>query len=775
MSMTFAPSPLNVGGGTGDGRKSVQSPTFRAGAGTGGDGIDPPTPTFGNSAGPEGLNMVERIKSVRTTTNYRHLLTEGGTANNANDFVMRIDDTQGVAGVQQQSANIENENPATAERRARLAAAAAGWTPKVRFNESSANVEQQQQQDGAAKDLGGWRQRSCDYRLGMKDGKDVSLWEPSAAAATAATTAGPAPGSIERKWRARSLDMSNGSHSLRPPLAESSGTLWRKQFREGAINMSSMENIPFSAWSLKQPLPDLAETQVFSHSDTSDVSKEPSTMNSSGRFSNIGTDSTNSSLGPMAILSRMPSSAAEHQLPNFTENPTYSPASKRHTRTESRADKVERVDELGSIRSRRSSSHHSSQRHSFRDEELIVKSPAVPASHYNRVKSRFSEPSKPMAENEYSPPRGGYNPGRSGEIRSGQLRSQQLKTGSRMVDGVEDEEDPFGGAEDLPDRPKYGRKWSCCSFMEWIALVANIAAVVCSRVIPQVRDVSFMGLMLWKWILLLLAILCGRLISGWAVHVLVLLLERNFLMRKRVLYFVYALRRGVKYCVWLALVLMAWNFMFDAKVENANAKLVYITKVLQCFLIAAVLFVIKVFLVKVLASSFHVGTYFERIRDSLFNQYVLETLSGPPIVEIEKTCEDEQKLMDEVELLQKAGATAPGLIGLTDPMVPRTGMLKSQNTLKRSKSGGAGAGEVKAGSGISVQHLHKMNQKNVSAWNMKRLIRLVRSQGVTTLSQSFEDGGNGDGEGMDTEIRSEWQAKAAAKEIFNNVAKSGMT
>ena len=173
MSMTFAPSPLNVGGGTGDGRKSVQSPTFRAGGGTGGDGIDPPTPTFGNSAGSEGLNMVERIKSVRTTTNYRHLLTEGSTANNANDFVMRIDDTQGVAGVQQQSANIENENPASTERRARLAAAAAGWTPKVRFNESSANLEQQQQ-DGATKDLGGWRQRSCDYRLGMKDGKDSS-------------------------------------------------------------------------------------------------------------------------------------------------------------------------------------------------------------------------------------------------------------------------------------------------------------------------------------------------------------------------------------------------------------------------------------------------------------------------------------------------------------------------------------------------------------------------------------------------------------------------
>ena len=75
-------------------------------------------------------------------------------------------------------------------------------------------------------------------------------------------------------------------------------------------------------------------------------------------------------------------------------------------------------------------------------------------------------------------------------------------------------------------------------------------------------------------------------------------------MQKRVLYFVYALRRGVKYCKWLALVLMAWNFMFDTCVESTNTKLLYITKVLECFLIAAILLVVKVFLVKVLGLSF---------------------------------------------------------------------------------------------------------------------------------------------------------------------------
>lgn len=433
-------------------------------------------------------------------------------------------------------------------------------------------------------------------------------------------------------------------------------------------------------------------------------------------------------------------------------------------------DCYQHADELANLRSRNTSLHRS-----FRDEEMIVKSPALPAGHYNRMKSRFSEPTKPpVSSTEFTSGfirRSGQL--KQGGMRSGQLKSQQMKSGLIPRTGIlgrvnEEEDDPFKDL-DLPDRPKYVRKWSWWVCLEWAALLLNLAALTCTRTIPQLKDISLIGLLLWKWILLLLVVLCGRLVAGWVVLIIVFLIERNFLMRKRVLYFVYALRRGVKYCTWLALVLMAWNFMFDSRVATANRKLVYVTKALQCLLIGSVLFLVKVFLVKVLASCFHVGTYFERIRDSLFNQYVLETLSGPPVFEIEQMADDEQKLMDEVALLRKAGATAPGLIGLSGD--PRSATFKSQKTMKRSKT--FVSGDVKAGSEISVQHLHKMNRKNVSAWNMKRLINLVKYQGVTTLSQTIDD--DVTGEGMDTEIRSEWQAKAAAKEIFNNVARPGMT
>ena len=67
---------------------------------------------------------------------------------------------------------------------------------------------------------------------------------------------------------------------------------------------------------------------------------------------------------------------------------------------------------------------------------------------------------------------------------------------------------------------------------------------------------------------------------------------------------------------------------------------------------------------ELLSSSFHVNTYFERIRDSLFNQHVLENLSGLPVVELERIKNEDEKLIDKVALLKQAGALVPGLVGL---------------------------------------------------------------------------------------------------------------
>jgi hypothetical protein len=236
-------------------------------------------------------------------------------------------------------------------------------------------------------------------------------------------------------------------------------------------------------------------------------------------------------------------------------------------------------------------------------------------------------------------------------------------------------------------------------------------------------------------------------------------------------------------------------------VQQATKALIYVTKVLQCLLIAAALAMVKTLLVKVLASCFHVDTYFERIRDSLYNQYLLETLSGPPLFKAAAALQ-QQKLENEIAGLRNAGAVAPGLV---EPMIRSSSSSRNKNkttttnnnssknntatgiedAVQKKKSGligrGSGLGGGRADDDynsknknkkcetISIEELNKFSRKNISAWNMKRLVKLVKHTGVVTLADNIHDDVN-NGE---TEVNSEWQAKIAAKQIFKNVAKPG--
>lgn len=256
-------------------------------------------------------------------------------------------------------------------------------------------------------------------------------------------------------------------------------------------------------------------------------------------------------------------------------------------------------------------------------------------------------------------------------------------------------------------------------------------------------------------------------------------------MRKRVLYFVYGVRRAVQNCLWLGLVLIAWHFMFDKKVEREtkSGALAYVTKVLFCLLIGVLLWLVKTLIVKVLASSFHVRSYFDRIQDALFNQYVIETLSGRPLIEMQNEDEDEERLADEVRKLQNAGATMPPDLKANAFPSARIGKVIGSGSLRSGRviaSGGLIGKSTKFSrplskkaeeTGITIDHLHKLNPKNVSAWNMKRLINIVRKGHLTTLDEQIVDTTNEDE--TDTQIRSEVEAKAAAKKIFQNVARRG--
>ncbi|KAK8297550.1 hypothetical protein V6Z12_D05G196000 [Gossypium hirsutum] len=352
-------------------------------------------------------------------------------------------------------------------------------------------------------------------------------------------------------------------------------------------------------------------------------------------------------------------------------------------------------------------------------------------------------------------------------LRQNSWRQLVNKTKSRLLDPLEDRygrsnsmysEDEFkennNDEGDNPDEYK-ALKFNLLTILQWLSLVLIIAALVCSVSIPGIKSLRLCDLQLWKWEIMVLALICGRLVSGWVIRLVVILIERNFLLRKRVLYFVYGLRKPVQNSLWLGLVLLMWRLVINDKVqEETNSKVLpYVTKILICFLVATLIWLVKTLLVKVLASSFHVKTFFDRIQEALFNQYVLEILYGPPLFDKEEEEDNEPEIEDSQN---------------TSTLPPRTEAAQKTSKVKNSPRISKLISKRKA-ENIKLDHLQKLNQKNISAWNMRRMINMVSRRNLTTLDEQILNC-EGDDESS-VQIRSEHQANEAANKIFQNVAK----
>ncbi|XP_010423255.1 PREDICTED: mechanosensitive ion channel protein 7-like [Camelina sativa] len=348
-------------------------------------------------------------------------------------------------------------------------------------------------------------------------------------------------------------------------------------------------------------------------------------------------------------------------------------------------------------------------------------------------------------------------------------RSEQLRSGllGRQSDDTEEENDSLA-EEDVPE--EYRRlKMDAITLLQWLSLIALVVALVLSLTFHTWRKATLWSLHLWKWEVVLLVLICGRLVSGCGIRIIVFFIERNFLLRKRVLYFVYGVKTAVQNCLWLGLVFLAWHFLFDKKVERetqSDVVLLLVSKILVCFLLSTVLWLIKTLVVKVLASSFHVSTYFDRIQEALFHHYLIETLSGPPMLELSRIEEEEERTQEEIFKMQKGGADlSPELCSAAFPQE------KSGSTVNTKLSPSPIIPKTGTDNRITMDDLHKMNQKNVSAWNMKRLMKIVRNVSLTTLDEQALQ--NTSDDESTRQIRSEKEAKAAARKIFKNVAQPG--
>ncbi|XP_059641157.1 mechanosensitive ion channel protein 10-like [Cornus florida] len=317
-----------------------------------------------------------------------------------------------------------------------------------------------------------------------------------------------------------------------------------------------------------------------------------------------------------------------------------------------------------------------------------------------------------------------------------------LMTSPGGVRGLDEEEEIYKKVS-TKNRLKY-RRVKMKVLVEWAFFFCILGALVASLTVYRMQKAKVWGLQIWKWFVLVMVTFSGMLVTKWFIRVLVFLIELNFLFKKKVMYFVHGLKKSVQVCIWLCLVLVTWVLLFRHSVERSDTgnKIVdYVTWTIASLLIGTFLWVIKTFLLKILASSFHVNTFFDRIQTSIFHQYILQTLSGPPV-------------MESAEML-----------GRTNSPI--------HLSFRRTKDGKDGKKE-KEKEVIDINKLHKMKQEKVSAWTMKQLVDVISTSGLSTISNALDESVyDGEGEQADKEITNEMEAIAAAYHIFINVAQPG--
>ncbi|XP_038710124.1 mechanosensitive ion channel protein 10-like isoform X2 [Tripterygium wilfordii] len=390
--------------------------------------------------------------------------------------------------------------------------------------------------------------------------------------------------------------------------------------------------------------------------------------------------------------------------------------------------------------------------------DTLTRRTSLARSEFSKPKSRFIEPPYPKntslveeqthLENSSSSYRDSSNAASPRNKVSATTTKENIKSAALIrktsligSPGGDDEDDEVYETASLEASKNKGKKWTVLLLIELIVFVSFTGILIMSLTVDRLQNSMIWGLELWKWCVLVSVVFCGRLVTGWLMYVLVLLIERNFLLRNKVLYFVYGLKRSVQVFIWLGLVLLAWFVLFTLGVERSKETtkiLNHVTRALAGCLIGAAIWVVKTFLIKLLASSFHVTRFFDRIQESIFHQYVLRTLSGPPLM----------------EMAEGVGNTA------TIPVVLSLTNLKKKDW--KSK-------EI-----VNIDKLKRMTPETISAWTMRGLTNVISGSGLSTLSHTLDQIVDVDeGENKDKEITSEWEAKAAAYRIFQNVAKPG--
>nr|XP_043629810.1 mechanosensitive ion channel protein 10-like [Erigeron canadensis] len=286
-------------------------------------------------------------------------------------------------------------------------------------------------------------------------------------------------------------------------------------------------------------------------------------------------------------------------------------------------------------------------------------------------------------------------------------------------------------------RPK---KIKVLFIIEFSLFVCITLVLILSTTMNMLEDKEIWSLELWKWCGFGLAIFSGRLFSMWLMNIVVFFIETNSLLRKNVWYFVYTAHKSFWVFIWLGLILLTWVLLIVQGVTRSSDTtkvLNYITRGIASTLVVAGAWILRTIVVKFLYASFYEKRFFERIQENIFHQYILQTLSVPPLMEL-------SEMINGSRLVSCRGSNVIDV-------------------------------KFKEKTVIDVQKLQNMKRGSVSAWTMSRLIKIASQSGFYTVPDTLdesEDLINPDEQNNRT-ITNEWEAKVAGHLIFRNVAKPG--
>ncbi|GLT45010.1 hypothetical protein SLA2020_188760 [Shorea laevis] len=311
-------------------------------------------------------------------------------------------------------------------------------------------------------------------------------------------------------------------------------------------------------------------------------------------------------------------------------------------------------------------------------------------------------------------------------------RDSSSRTGSNKVStprgtskkaGDDDADDDADDESTNVETSKILGKWTFSMIVEWVVFICFVGCLIGSLTIRKFENDLIWGLELWKWCVLVLVIFCGRLLTRWAMNVVVFLIRRKYVRNEKVLYFVFGVRKSVRFSVWLCLVLVVWILLVKRGVKRPKETsdiLNDITRGLASCLLGAFLWLLKTLFVKTVAAHYQCKRFFDRIKEAIFQQHVVEVLSGSPSRDNSGTSTSISQMFSELRTKKKG---------------------------KREEL---------------IKWLRKMKQEKTSAWTMKEFVDVISTSKLSIVADD-------DDEQKDKKITSEDEARKAANRIFKKV------